>query len=288
MAINLDKIKASLNQIKNPSSGGQTNEHLLKIDPEGGEKSVILKIVPYVEDIENPFISLWFHYGVARRSFLCPRKMYDDPCPACDLGFSVLENYRNAQDEETKKFYKKQMDSLLPNQRVFVPVVVMNEEDKGVRFWGFSQSIHETLLQFASEFGEEDVDITDPLKSPEFKVTVTAAAKHGGMFNKTEVTAVKKGLQMKISALTDPSIIESCPSIDEIYSRTPDDEIESLVTKHVGAQETIDEASTNVGVQKNYGKDKAVKDDDDDDEVNDGPTNLDDVAARFKSALNKE
>jgi hypothetical protein len=43
--------------------------------------------------------------------------------------------------------------------RVFAPVVVRGEEDKGVRLWGFGKQVYNTLLQLAAD---EDVgDFTD-------------------------------------------------------------------------------------------------------------------------------
>merc|ERR1712224_292474 len=46
-----------------------------------------------------------------------------------------------------------------PKTRVFAPVVVRGEEDKGVRLWGFGVTIYKALLALAED---EDVgDFTD-------------------------------------------------------------------------------------------------------------------------------
>ena len=70
MAINLDKINAALDKLdptKN-SNGGGNQDAIIKLDE--GEHNI--RIAPYKHDMEMPFQEMWFHFGIAGRTFLCP------------------------------------------------------------------------------------------------------------------------------------------------------------------------------------------------------------------------
>ena len=65
MALNLDAIKNKLNQL---TKTDEKKNNLWK--PESGKTRV--RIVPYVHRKENPFLELYFHYDIAKRSMLSP------------------------------------------------------------------------------------------------------------------------------------------------------------------------------------------------------------------------
>ena len=77
MAINLDAIKNRLSSLKN------TNNRVSNIwKPEPGEHQI--RIVPYVHNLENPFIDLYFHYNIGKRSILSP-VTYGRPDPILEF-----------------------------------------------------------------------------------------------------------------------------------------------------------------------------------------------------------
>ena len=65
MGLNLDAIKAKLNQL---NRNDDRRNNLWK--PEAGKTRV--RIVPYVHRKDNPFLELYFHYDLAKRSMLSP------------------------------------------------------------------------------------------------------------------------------------------------------------------------------------------------------------------------
>ncbi len=65
MSLDLDAIKAKLTQL-NKTDDRRNN--LWK--PEPGKQTI--RIVPYVHRKENPFLEMYFHYDIAKRSMLSP------------------------------------------------------------------------------------------------------------------------------------------------------------------------------------------------------------------------
>jgi hypothetical protein len=65
MALNLDAIKAKLNQLNKQDD---KKNNLWK--PEAGKTRI--RIVPYVHRKDNPFLELYFHYDISKKSMLSP------------------------------------------------------------------------------------------------------------------------------------------------------------------------------------------------------------------------
>jgi hypothetical protein len=160
--MNLDAIKAKLSALNN---GGQERE---KVDysatfwkPEIGKSTI--RIVPSMYDPNLPFKEVKFHYGIGK------------------YPMAALSNF-GKQDpiEEFIKELKKTSDKdnwtlsgkLNPKTRVFAPVIVKGEEDKGVRLWGFGVTIYKALLALAQD--EEVGDYTDVINGWDLVVEVAA------------------------------------------------------------------------------------------------------------------
>ena len=160
--MNLDAIKAKLSALNN---GGQERE---KVDysatfwkPENGKSTI--RIVPSMYDPNLPFKEVKFHYGIGK------------------YPMAALSNF-GKQDpiEEFIKELKKTSDKdnwtlagkLNPKTRIFAPVIVKGEEDKGVRLWGFGVTIYKALLALAQD--EEVGDYTDVMNGWDLVVEVAA------------------------------------------------------------------------------------------------------------------
>ena len=104
-----------------------------------------VRFVPYKENKENPFTEVFFHYGIGSRTMISPIN-YGDKDPIVEFS----KELRKTSEPENWRLAKK----LEPKMRVFAPVIVRGEEDKGVRLWGFGITIYKALLALA-----EDEDI---------------------------------------------------------------------------------------------------------------------------------
>ena len=111
MAINLDSIKAKLQQMQQASNGGGGNkasEHMWK--PVVGKQQV--RIVPYAFDKNNPFQEMYFHYEIGKRTMVSPTS-YGRPDPIVEFA----EKLKKSGDKDDWKLGKK----IEPKFRVYVP-----------------------------------------------------------------------------------------------------------------------------------------------------------------------
>ncbi len=116
--------------------------------PSIGKQTV--RIVPSVYDPTFPFKELKFHYGVGKYPMVALSNFgKQDP----------VEEFVNELKKTSDKDNWSLAGKLTPKTRIFAPVVVRGEEDKGVRLWGFGITIYKALLALAED---EDVgDFTD-------------------------------------------------------------------------------------------------------------------------------
>jgi hypothetical protein len=144
--MNLDAIKATLDAL---NSNGQDRE---KTDyskifwkPAIGKQT--LRIVPSAFDPAFPFKEMKFHYGVGKYPMVALSNFgKQDPIE------EFVKELRKTNDKDNWSLSGK----LNPKTRIFAPVIVRGEEEKGVRLWGFGVTIYKALLALA-----EDEDIGD-------------------------------------------------------------------------------------------------------------------------------
>ncbi len=148
MSINLDKIKERLNkfQTNNSKSDVKIGDYLWKV-PMGKSQ---IRIVPYKYNSESPFMELYFYYDLNKMHYLSP-KSYGEEDPIADF----MSKLRVSGERIDKALYKK----LMPSLRIFVPVVVRGEEDKGVKFWSFGKNTYIDIMNIISD--PDYGDITD-------------------------------------------------------------------------------------------------------------------------------
>ena len=112
MAIDLDKIKAKLTNLSQSN-----NRKNYQWKPQPGKQQV--RIVPYMHQPDNPFIELYFHYGINNRTYLSP-KSFGRPDPIVEFA----EKLTRSGDKDDYRMGR----SLMPKMRTFVPVIVRGEE----------------------------------------------------------------------------------------------------------------------------------------------------------------
>ena len=109
--------------------------------------------------------------------------------------------------------------------RVYAPVIVRGEEDKGVRLWAFGKMVYQSLLNIMLD--EDYGDITDPSEGRDIKVICTKAP--GRQWATTEV--MPRGKQTKLSTDTKQAKqwMDSIPDLDAMYSCKSFDELEGII-----------------------------------------------------------
>jgi len=157
MSLDLDAIKAKLTQL-NKTDDRRNN--LWK--PEPGKQTI--RIVPYVHRKENPFLEMYFHYDIAKRSMLSPITFGN-----ADPVVEFAEKLKKTGDKDEWIMGRK----IEPKMRTYVPVIVRGKESDGVKFWGFGKTVYSELLSIISD--PDYGDITDLMNGRDITVEFTPA-----------------------------------------------------------------------------------------------------------------
>ncbi len=225
MPVDINKIKQRLQDLQSTNTK-QTN--LWK--PSKGTS--IVRIVPYKFNKDNPFIELYFHYGINNKNYLSP-KTFGRPDPIVEFA----EKLRETGGSDNWKLAKK----LDPKMRTFVPVVVRGEESEGVRFWGFGKMVYQELLEIIAD--PDYGDITDPLTGRDIAVTFKTALETGKAFPETSVRVKPDRTQVTEDSTTLEHIIDSQKEITEIYQEPSYEDLEKVLEDWLNPEEKNDESS---------------------------------------------
>jgi len=219
MAIDMKKMKAKYSNLKNRAGSGSSGFW------KPSEGSQTLRIVP-TED-GDPFKSYSFHYGVGKENgFLCPNKNFGDDCPVCSF---VRKLYQEG-DEESKAMARQ----LGVKSRFFSPVLVRGEEDAGVRVWGFSKTVYETLLNLVlnPDYG----DITDTETG--IDLDIHYAKPPGGQFPVTKVTPKRRSSALCTDKLTEEQckeVLSNVPDFESLFERKTTSNVKGYLDEHLAS-----------------------------------------------------
>lgn len=147
--MDLSAIKAKLDALNNNNQQKEKTDYSeIFWKPEIGKHTV--RMVPSMFDPAYPFKELKFHYGIGKYPMIALSNFgKQDPIE------EFVKELRKTNDKDNWSLSGK----LNPKTRIFAPIVVRGEEDKGVRLWGFGVTIYKALLALAED---EDVgDYTD-------------------------------------------------------------------------------------------------------------------------------
>lgn len=218
MAINLDAIKNRLNNLKNANN---RTSNIWK--PEPGEHQI--RIVPYIHNRENPFIELYFHYNLGKKSTLSPVS-FGRPDPIVEFA----EKLKQTGDKENWIAGRK----LEPKMRTYVPVLVRGQEKEGVKFWGFGKQLYQELLSFIAD--PDYGDITDLKEGRDIVVTVKSAEEAGKSYAETTIRIKPK----QTPATESPEVLEKIkeqPVITELYPEPTYDDLTTQLKTWMGQTE---------------------------------------------------
>ena len=211
--MDLNEIKNRLERLNNPGGGKKVDFNANFWRPPVGEKSVI-RIVPYKHNKEFPFSELYFYFGIGKPRMIALSN-FDESDPILEFASQL----RKSGDKENADLAKK----LFPKLRIFAPVVVRGEEDKGVRFWEFGKMVYQELLGVMSD--EDYGDITDISKGRDINVEVIPAKETGKMFNTTTVRVKPNQTALVDDAKTVESLLENQKELIKLFKKYTFDEM---------------------------------------------------------------
>ena len=183
--MDLSSLKARLATLQNPR-GGQKKDFSQTIwKPTVGKHSI--RIVPSAYTKQNPFREVFIHYGIGNKMMVSPIS-FGEKDPIVEFA----QGLRKSKEKDDWSLAKK----LEPKLRVFVPVIVRGEEDKGVRLWEFGKQVYMDLLSLIED---EDVgDYTDPIQGRDITVETSGKETTGLMYNTSTIR-----VRTKITPLTE-------------------------------------------------------------------------------------
>ena len=165
-----------------------------------------------------------------RTTVLSPRTFGEED-PIAEYGTSLWNEGTDASKEAAKRFW--------PKMRVFAPVVVRGEEDKGVRWWGFSRTTYQALLDVVldPEYG----DITDTEKGTDLRIDY--GKKQGQSFPTTDVRPMRRTSPLADSEEKVNTLLETLPVVNDVFERTTFEQCERVLTETLG--ESVDTSGGN-------------------------------------------
>lgn len=176
--MDLSVISSKLEQLTTPKGGGagqKTDRSQYFWKAQLGKQQI--RVVPSVLNKDNPFQEVYFHYGIGNRTMISPIN-FGEKDPIVEFA----KELRKTSEPENWRLAKK----LEPKMRVFAPVIVRGEEEKGARYWEFGKQIYQELLSLAND---EDIgDFTDT--SNGFDMTVEVV--QGNPYPQTSVRVKPK------------------------------------------------------------------------------------------------
>tara|TARA_R100000541_G_scaffold3298_1_gene10584 strand:- start:160 stop:990 length:831 start_codon:yes stop_codon:yes gene_type:complete len=191
--MDLSKLKPKLDTLQSKPQGGQKTDYsLIYWKPTIGKQQI--RIVPSAYDASNPFAELKFYYGITNKVMISPTNFGDKDPIALFAG-----KLREGEYNKENYVLAKKLDA---KNRIFVPVVVRGEEDKGVRLWQFGKLVYEELLALAVD--DEIGDYTDIVGGRDLTVETVGPEATGTPYNKSSVR-----VRLKTSPLSeDAALVE--------------------------------------------------------------------------------
>ena len=220
--MDINAIKQRLSSLQTSNSSGKKekidySKYYWKPKTEGKYQ---IRFVPSVLNKENPFQEVFVHYGFSKfPTYALTNWGEKDPI------VEMANQLRDAGGSENWKLAKK----LDPKMRVFAPVVVRGEEDKGVRLWEFGKEIYMQLLGIAED--EDYGDFTSITEGRDFTVEIVPNA-DGSVGGKVKIGALR--IKPKTSTLSDDknqvkNWLTEQPSVLELQKKSSFEDVKSML-----------------------------------------------------------
>lgn len=220
MAIDINKIRKKLEDLNNESKPSGRG-FIWK--PQEGKQ--VVRIVPYQHRRDNPFLEMYFHYEIGKRTILSP-VTYGEADPVVEFA----EKLRQTGDRDDWSLARK----IEPKQRIYVPVIVRGEEEEGVKFWGFGKTVYMELLGIIAD--PDYGDITDLKTGRDITVEYTPGSK--GTYAKTQVRIKPNTTVVTDSRDVLEKIAKEQPDIYDVFKKQSYDEIKEIFENYINGNDS--------------------------------------------------
>jgi len=237
MALDINAIRNKLAKLQ----GKQTGTSYWR--PQENTDTTV-RLLSFKTDDGLPFKEFYFYYNIGKNRGILAPSQFGKPDPIQEL----IDKLRKDGSNESKELLKK----LYPKMRVYAPVVVRGEEEKGVQIWGFGKQVYEQLYMLLAD---EDVgDFTDPFSGRDITVSSVKAA--GKQWATTTVRPKMKTSQLSDNESQMTDWVNSVPDTNTLFSLEDYDVISKKVNDWLNG--TDDESSD--GTSRNFSTDSKTSD----------------------------
>jgi hypothetical protein len=225
MAFDINAIRNKLAKLQ----GKQTGTSYWR--PQEGADSTV-RLLSFKTDDGLPFKEFHFYYNIGKNRGILAPYQFGKPDPIQELITKLRADGSNESKELCKKLY--------PKMRVYAPVVVRGEEEKGVQIWGFGKTVYSELYTMLAD---EDVgDITDPYTGRD--ITVSSIKTAGRQWATTSVRPKMKQSQLSSDEKQMKEWIDSVPETDTLFDLQSYDEISKIVNDWLNGDDTSSDGTS--------------------------------------------
>ena len=194
-----------------------------------------IRIVPSKLDKNNPFKEVFVHYGISKFPIYALTN-WGEKDPIVEF----VKELRKSPDKEHWKLSRK----LEPKMRIFAPVIVRGEEDKGVRLWEFGKEVYMQLLGIADD--EDYGDYTDISEGRDFTLEAVMGDIGGRQGLKSSIR-IKPKISPLSTVKTDvEKFLSEQPDILEIQRKTEFAKLKEILQNYLNPEEGTEESSTEI------------------------------------------
>ena len=217
MSLDFDALRKKLSSLQ-----GSNNRSSALWKPTEGK--TVIRIVPWKERPDNPFIEMYFHY-LGRKTQLSPLTN-GNADPIAEFSDKLADTGDKDDWKHSRQFR--------PKLRTFVPVIVRGEEEKGVRMWGFGKTVYEVLLAVISD--PDYGDITDVESGRDIGVEFIPQAKASGNFAETKILVKPKETPLSPDADELEGWLTEQPDVSEVWDEPSYDDLKLFLDRFLNPE----------------------------------------------------
>ena len=192
----------------------------------------VIRVLPYKHNKDNPFIELFFHFGLNNKTYLSPIT-YGRPDPIEEFAQKLKTSGNREEYQMARKLEAK--------MRTFAPIIVRGEEAQGVRFWGFGKTVYQELLSVIAD--PDYGDITDPVSGRDVAVEFKTAEETGKSFPSTSIRVKPNQTPIIEDKAKLEALLDNQKNIAELYQELSYEELTGVLNEWLNPnEESTDES----------------------------------------------
>ena len=223
--MDINAIKQRLNSLQSSGAKKEKVDYSKYYWKPKAEGKYQIRIVPSILNKENPFQEVFVHYGFSKFPMYALTN-WGEKDPIVEFAKSL----RGTQEKENWQLAKK----LDPKMRIFAPVIVRGEEEKGVRLWEFGKEIYMQLLGIAED--EDYGDFTDINEGRDFTVEAVTGDIGGRQGLKSSIRVKPKTTPLGADKETIKVWLTEQPNVLELQKKNSYEDIKSILAKFLNPE----------------------------------------------------